>query len=99
MKRPCVNCKKEFEYTKKTKNRKYCDSCKLSIWYKQKKDWSRKKAGTFGKPRLCHYCKVELGDDAKTDRIYCVNCAVIRDKILHHISYKKRKKIMMVIRN
>lgn len=91
MKKKCINCTNHFDTTIKTRNKKYCDECKLTIWHKQKKDWKRKKMKTFGKIRLCHYCKIDLGDDAKTDRIYCVDCAVIRDKILHHISYLKRK--------
>lgn len=86
----CSICKCEIK--NRNNNQKYCVICKFNVWKTQKRDWKRKKVGTYGKKMVCKYCKEELGDDSKTDRIYCVDCAVIRDKILHHISYLRRRK-------
>ena len=80
-----------FECVKKTKNRKYCDSCRKEIWKMQKRDWKRKQMGTYEKIRMCVLCKIVLDNSTKTDREYCVNCAILRDKVLHHTSYKRRK--------
>ena len=93
----CLDCKIEFALKRKAVNRKYCDDCKIKRWKMQKRDWKRKEVGTYGKKRYCRFCKIVLHDDMKSDRIYCVNCAVIRDKILHHISYVKRKKVELVV--
>ena len=92
MNKKCVNCTNEFKCVVKTKNKKYCDICRIEIWKNQKRDWHRKKVGKYGKPRVCILCKIEFEDEASANREYCVNCAILRDKVLHHTSYKKRSR-------
>ena len=90
----CVICTVPLKTTNRTRRTmKYCLDCKVTTLKKQKRDWSRKKIGKLGKKRVCHFCKIMIDDNADLKRIYCVDCAVLRGKILHHISYKKRLRL------
>lgn len=96
MNKKCKNCPNEFKCIVKTKNKKYCDICRKEVLKIQKRDWKRKLTGTYGKIRMCVLCKVILDNSSKADREYCVECAVLRDKVLHHTSYKKRSRERLI---
>ena len=88
----CKNCPNEFKSTIKTRNRKYCDICKYKIWKIQKRDWKRKKVGTFGVDHKCLNCEISL-EGFKTDRKYCDSCNRERKRIWDRNNYLKERLI------
>ena len=92
----CKNCPNEFKVTVKTRNRKYCDVCKYKIWNIQKRDWKRKKVGTFGIEHKCLDCEVSL-EGFKMDRKLCDKCKRDRKLKWYHMNYLRRKERLITI--
>lgn len=80
----CKNCPNEFKTTIKTRNRKYCDSCKPLVWNLQKRNWKR--------VRITHDC-IDCGislEDKKFDRRRCDVCRDERIKRIKRDLHRKR---------
>ena len=86
----CVGCHIDIKTTIKTRNKKYCDKCRIESLRIQKRDWKRKLVGRYGNDLKCLDCNVFLGE-LKNDRKYCDNCIGIRVRKQKHLYYLNRK--------
>lgn len=85
----CVKCVSEIKTNIKTRNKKYCEKCRVEVLRTKKRDWKRNKVCRKNNELKCLDCGVSLGD-IKYKR-YCSGCIKIRYKVQHEKSYLKRK--------
>ncbi len=92
----CKNCPNEFKYNIKSCNRKYCDTCKLIVWKRQKKEYDVRKSDerkliNAQRNMKCILCSISLPENCHVDRKYCDICLFNVNKIRRRLYYTHKK--------
>ena len=101
--RKCINCPTKFKTTRKTRNRKYCDICKLIIWKQQKREYDKRKSdkrkfNNSQRNMKCVLCSISLPENCHISRKYCVKCKRKQYYVRHPI-IKNSAKIIKLLKN
>src|SRR3990167_3288820 len=93
MNKKCVNCPNVFLTTIKTRNKKYCDVCKIIVWKKQKKEYGKRRYSTtrIECDLFCTKCFEPLPIGSHNDRRYCDGCLIKRKRNMKMKNYNIKK--------
>ena len=88
----CVKCYTPINTTVKTRNRKYCDICKIVIWKRQKKEYDIKKSIkrkliNLERKLSCVECMTSLPINSHRDRLYCDKCLILLKREKRRVYY------------